>query len=215
MKRVQRSLMLVCIATLTLAAPLYFAFQTKAARAIDGEAYAIRGGTVVTVTGETIPNGVVVIRNGLIVAVGPDIPVPGDARVIDAKGMMVYPGLIDSYTSYGLRPPAQTTPGATSQQPFAQPNQAQSSAGLLPEVNAADQLQVGEETFDQQRTAGITSALTAPRDGVFQGQSALINLGTDSPEKLILKAPASLNVGFTTGRVIYPNSLMGVFAFLR
>lgn len=212
MKRVQRILMLACVFTVALASPLYFAFQTTSARVIEGEAYAIRGGTVVTVTGETIANGVVVIRNGLIVAVGADITVPGDARVIDAKGMMVYPGLIDSYTSYGIRAAA---PTSGPQQPFAAPNQPSGNAGLLPEVSAVDQLQVIAETFDQQRAAGITSALTAPRDGVFQGQSAFINLGADSPEKLILKAPASLNVGFSTGRVIFPNSLMGVFAFLR
>ncbi|MEK7833976.1 MAG: hypothetical protein AAB401_23005, partial [Acidobacteriota bacterium] len=90
----------------------------------------------------------------------------------------------------------------------------------MPEVTAVDQLQVAETTFDSQRAAGITTALTAPRTGVFQGQSAIINLGTDAAEKLILKAPASLNVGLGGGRGFgggggYPNSAMGVLAFLR
>ena len=79
----------------------------------SNETYAIKGGTVVTVTGATIPNGVVVIRNGLIAAVGADIAIPGDARVVDATGMMVYPGLIDAYSSYGLRPPAPPTGGTS------------------------------------------------------------------------------------------------------
>ena len=43
-----------------------------------GETYAIKGGTIVTVTGAIIPNGVVVIRNGLIAAVGADVAVPAD-----------------------------------------------------------------------------------------------------------------------------------------
>ena len=75
----------------------------------EGEAIAIRGGTVVTVTGATIPKGTVVIRGGLIAAVGADVPIPADARIIDATGMMVYPGLFDSYTNLGLPSP---TPAA-------------------------------------------------------------------------------------------------------
>src|SRR5262247_3433259 len=74
----------------------------RKAAAFDGDAYAIKGGTVVTVTGATIQKGTVIIRNGLIEAVGADIPIPGDARVIDATGMTVYPGLIDAYTNIGL-----------------------------------------------------------------------------------------------------------------
>ena len=59
-------------------------------------------------TGATIQKGTVIIRNGLIEAVGFDIPIPGDARVIDAIGMTVYPGLIDAYTNIGLGAPAPT-----------------------------------------------------------------------------------------------------------
>jgi imidazolonepropionase-like amidohydrolase len=189
------------------------------ARVLEGEAYAIKGGAVVTVTGATIKNGVVVIRDGLIATVGADIPIPGDARVIDATGMTVYPGLFDAYTSYGVRPaptPTPPPPGADPTQIFiAQMLAPQSNVGLLPEVTVVDQLQITAETFDQQRNTGITTALTAPRAGVFQGQSALINLGGDAPEKLILKSPFSLNIGFTGARGGYPGSLMGVFAFLR
>jgi hypothetical protein len=85
---------------------------------------------------------------------------------------------------------------------------------------ASDQLKITAETFDQQRSAGITTALVAPREGIYQGQSALINLGAAEPEKLIIKNSVSLNVSFGSGRGFgggggYPGSLMGVFAFLR
>ncbi|HZN10485.1 MAG TPA: amidohydrolase family protein, partial [Blastocatellia bacterium] len=191
------------------------------ARAFDGEVVAIRGGTVVTVTGATIPNGVVVIRDGLIAAVGANAPVPADARVIDATGMMVYPGLFDAYTSLGL--PAPTPPpglqaggGGRQAQVALLAAEAGAPSGLEPEVSAAAQLKVTPETFDQPRSAGITTALSAPRAGVYQGQGALLNLGGDAPEKLILKSPATLNIGFGGGRFgAYPGSLMGVFSFLR
>lgn len=194
-------------------------FIPRAARGLQGEAYALRGGAIVTVTGATIQRGTVVIRNGLIEAVGADIPVPADARVIDATGMTVYPGLFDAYTSYGLRPAPTPTPLPPSTDPIqaiaAQFTAPQSNAGLLPEVTVVDQLQIGAETFDGQRAAGITTALTAPRTGVFQGQSALINLGSEAAEKLIIKAPVALNIGFSGARGGYPQSVMGVFAFLR
>src|SRR5262247_2324376 len=219
---------------LALSAAAIFAPTIRRAAAFDGDAYAIKGGTVVTVTGATIQKGTVVIRNGLIEAVGADIPIPGDARVIDATGMTVYPGLIDGYTNIGLGAPAPTpaqggrgggqpAPPVAANPALAPAGGAQPTptpSGQSPELMASDQLKVTAETFDQQRSAGITTALVAPREGIYQGQSALINLGGEAPEKLIIKNPASLNVSFGTGRGFgggggYPSSLMGVFAFLR
>ena len=204
----------------------FLLITTFHAHAQSNETYAIKGGTVVTVTGATIPNGVVVIRNGLIAAVGADVAVPADARIVDATGMMVYPGLIDAYTSYGIRPPAQPAgpnPAALAANPqaaiLALMNAPTTNAGLLPEVTVADQLQITAETFDPQRSAGITAALTAPRDGIFRGQTAVITLGNEASDKLLLKAPQSLSIGFArAGGGFgggYPGSGMGIFAFLR
>ncbi len=218
-----------CIATLSVAALV--AVRTGSAQS-QGEAYAIRGGTVVTVTGAVIQKGTVVVRNGLIQSVGADVPIPGDARIVDATGMYVYPGLIDSHTAYGVRQEAPAggqgrggggAPPTDPAQFFLAQVAAQSAqpanTGLLPETSVVDQMQpVNDTTFDTQRAAGFTTALTAPRTGVFQGQSAIINLGTDAAEKLILKAPVTLNASLGSGRGFgggYPGSPMGVIAFLR
>jgi imidazolonepropionase-like amidohydrolase len=230
MKRYSSILLAVA---LTLSAVAFVAPRVKTAHASNADAYAIKGGTVVTVTGATIQKGTVVIRNGLIEAVGADIPVPADARVIDATGMTVYPGLIDAFSNVGLSAPAPAAAGrgAAPAAP-AVGNRAQQAlagattpaeptptpAGQSPELMASDQLKVTEETFDQQRSAGITTALLAPRDGIYQGQSVLVNLGGEVPDKLIIKNPVSLNVSFATARGFgggFPSSLMGVFAFLR
>src|SRR5205809_6599364 len=64
--------------------------------------FAITGGTVHPVSGAAIPNGVVIIRGGLIESVGANLAIPADATVIDAKGGHVYPGLIDAGTSLGF-----------------------------------------------------------------------------------------------------------------
>ena len=199
-----------------LVAILFTLTSTVYAQLSNSESYAIKGATIVTVSGATIPNGTIVIRNGLIAAVGADVKVPADARVIEGKGMTVYPGLIDAYSSYGIRPPTPPAGGGDPQAAFlAQANAGASGAGLLPEVTVNDLLLVNAETFDQQRNAGITAALTSPRDGVFRGRSAFINLGTESGEKLLLRSPLALSIGFGGARGSYPGSLMGVFAFLR
>ncbi len=224
MKQHKRLLTFICTLAIIASAALLAHHQT--ARAFEGEAYAIRGATIVTVTGAIIPKGNVVVRNGLIEAVGPEAAIPADAKVIDGAGLTVYPGLFDTFTSLGL--PAAAAPdagggrrggGAPPADPaqafLAQMNTAPSNTGLLPEVLVTEQLQVAAETFDQQRAAGITTALTAPRAGIYQGQSALINLGAESAEKLIIKAPVTLNIAFATARGGYPNSPMGTFAFLR
>ena len=52
--------------------------------------------------GQTIENGTVLVRNGKITGVGKNLAIPKDAKVIDGKGMQVYPGMIDAATEVGL-----------------------------------------------------------------------------------------------------------------
>jgi imidazolonepropionase-like amidohydrolase len=63
---------------------------------------AIRGGTVLPISGPPIPGGVVLIRDGKIAAVGAGVSIPGGARVIDATGKYVMPGIVDAMTSLGV-----------------------------------------------------------------------------------------------------------------
>ena len=57
---------------------------------------AIRGGTVVDATGERRAD--VLVSEGTVVAVGPTVDAPSGARVLDASGCMVAPGLVDLHT---------------------------------------------------------------------------------------------------------------------
>ena len=77
------------------------------------ETFAITNAQIVTVSGTTIAKGTIVIRDGLIEAVGETVKIPSDARVIDANGLTIYPGFFDANTALGLQPrtpqTAQTT----------------------------------------------------------------------------------------------------------
>ena len=64
----------------------------------EDDVLAIVGGTVLTMAGETIENGTVVVRDGRIAAVGRRVRPPRDAHVIDAAGRYVTPGIIDAHS---------------------------------------------------------------------------------------------------------------------
>jgi imidazolonepropionase-like amidohydrolase len=200
-------------------------FVTAQRSAVD--TYAITNARVVTVAGPVIDHATVVIRDGLIAAVGANVAAPADARVIDGTGLTVYPGLIDSSTALGMPQPSPTpTPspgGAGAGFGQIRPQTSAISAlnstqppGLQPEVLAEDFIKPGGDQIEAARNAGITTALTAPRQGIWMGQSALINLAGDTPQQMIVRSPVAMHVGFTPLRTgNYPNSLMGVFASLR
>src|SRR6266478_3024576 len=73
-------------------------------------AVAIRNAKIVTVSGPVIAKGTVVVRNGLIEAVGENVAVPADAWVVEGEGLTVYPGLIDSLSTVGI--PTTSVPAA-------------------------------------------------------------------------------------------------------
>ncbi|MBK9162509.1 MAG: amidohydrolase family protein [Acidobacteria bacterium] len=194
---------------------LFAAFCVLSAANAFSQSIAITNARVVTVSGATIDRGTVVIRDGLIEAVGASAAVPADARVIDAAGHTVYPGFFDALTSLGL----QARPAAPAGQPAAQQQAAQSNsrypAGLRPEDAAADELRAGEAQFASARNAGFTTALSVGRTGVFNGQSAIINLAGDDVAGMVVKSPVGLHVSFSTIPGQYPGSLLGTISAIR
>src|SRR5258708_1244105 len=179
--------------------------------------YALTGGTVHPVSGPEIPNGVVVIRDGLIEAVGAGLSIPPDAATIDVKGMHVYPGLIDAQTSLGFPSPAPSARGRRGAGAGARP-QAQQPA--LPETSAAylaaRNVNLSDDDLDAKRATGVTTIVTAPAFGIFNGQSVVLNLGAGEPESRVVRDPATIQISFTPRPAwTFPDSLMGVIAYVR
>ena len=190
------------------------------------DTYAITNARIVTVSGPVIERGTVIIRDGLIAAVGTNAPVPADARVIDGNGLTIYPGLIDANTSLGIPEPSPSPSPAGGGQgggflaallrpPTAPTTNSTQPAGLQPETLAEDLIRTGGDPIEVVRSAGITTALSVPRTGIWIGQSALINLAGETPQQMIVRSPVAMHVGFTPLRGGYPGSLLGVFATLR
>ncbi len=198
---------------------LAFAAIGLFATCVDAQSYAITNARIVTVSGPTIEKGTVVVRDGLIAAVGADAKAPADAQIFDGTGLTVYPGFFDTLTNVGMqaaRPPTTPGGGGAAAQPQATP-QANSNypVGLRPEVVAADDLRPGEAQFETTRNAGFATVLTVGRTGIFNGQSAVINLAGENVSAMIVKAPFAEHISFATIQGQYPGSLMGTFSALR
>ena len=137
--------------------------------------FAIRGGHIVTVSGADIPSGTVVISGGKITAVGANVQVPPNAQVIDASGLMVYPGMIETGSSVGLSEIGQ---GAVATVDISE------VGSFNPNAQAFYGIDPHSAHVGVARVVGITTVVSRPTGGIMSGQAALINLAGDTPPKM-------------------------------
>lgn len=179
--------------------------------------FAIRGVTVVPVSGPRLENVNVIISRGIISAVSKDAAIPDEAWVIDGKGLTVYPGLVDAFTDVGI--PAAPAPGGGEGQ---RPQRAISRGpedrpGATPWRTAANEADLSDKRIETWRSAGFTTVVSAPKGGMFPGQAAVLDLQGERNGDLVVKTPAAIPVSlqpvgsFTS----FPGSLMGAIAYVR
>jgi imidazolonepropionase-like amidohydrolase len=178
-----RSACVAVAATLTLAASAHGQLGSFNPNPGPQGTFAIRGGTVVTVSGAEIPNGTVLISGGKITAVGATVQVPGNAQVINATGLMVYPGMIETGSSIGLSEIGQGAVGTVdiSEVGSFNPN-AQAFYGIDPH----------SAHIGVARVVGITTVVSRPTGGILSGQAALLNLAGDTPPKMAVMPKLAL-----------------------
>jgi imidazolonepropionase-like amidohydrolase len=178
------------------------------------ETIGIRGGKLLTVSHGVIENGTVLVEDGKIKAVGANISIPPDAKVIDATGKVVMPGMIDAGDRLGLVeiPGEQITNDATE---YDDP--------IHPELRVLDALNPGSELFRVTRAQGITNAVSTPAGGnLIAGQGAMISLDGSTVGQIVVESPAALviNLG-ESSKTTYgskgkpPETRMGQMAMLR
>ena len=195
--------------------------------------HAFTGARVIVAPGVMLEGGTVVVRDGIIEAVGESPAIPADARVWALEGRTIYAGFIDPMTEVGL-PDAMASPssgrggggGASAAPGPASGDGARYwNAHVRPENDVAAELVLGNDTTEDLRELGFTTALSVPRRGVLRGQSALLSLGESTePRQIIVSPRVALHAGYQTGGARgdgssvesdYPSSLMGVIALLR
>jgi imidazolonepropionase-like amidohydrolase len=181
-----------------------------------GGTIALRGGKLLTVSHGVIENGVLLMQNGRITAVGPaSTAIPPGAKVIDITGMTVYPGLIDAETRLGLTEVQADRMTDDTLEP---------SDEIMPHMHVADGFHAETALIPVTRINGITNAVVAPATGdTLPGQDAFIQLAGKSSEEMLLVRDIALPLNFT-GRqrrnetfatAKFPQTRMGMAAQLR
>jgi imidazolonepropionase-like amidohydrolase len=183
--------------------------------------FAVRDPRVVTEPGKILPRATVVIRDGVIEDVGPDVKAPADALVIEGKGLTVYPGFLDALSNWGFDPALRRSAvGEPAAEDLASDalvaTKPDNRKGLTPEFRVRSALKADEDKADAWRQLGFTAHLIAPEGGILVGQSALVSLSGAPPRDAVLHAAVAQHLAFqVTGGIDYPRVLMGIIAHTR
>lgn len=151
---------------------------------------ALRGATIHTMSDGVIENGTIIFDNGVITALGANVQVPANARVVDVSGKHIYPGLIDAYSTVGI-----TEIGAVDVS-----NDTNELGLFNPNVRAEVAVNAESRHIGTTRTAGVLVTLTTPGGGLISGLSSALNLEGWTWEEMSLESAAALNVNWPNPR---------------
>lgn len=192
--------------------------KTKAAEPASGNSGTIvlKGGKLLTITHGVIDNGVIVMENGKITAVGgASTAIPHNAKVVDVTGMTVYPGLIDSETHLGL---------VEIEADRMTVDTVETSDEIMPHMHVYDAFHAESALIPVTRISGITNAIVAPAaQDTLPGQDSLIELAGASATEMLMVRDIAMPLNFT-GRQRrnesfqnskFPSTRMGMAAQLR
>lgn len=148
---------------------------------------ALKGGKVITISDRVIDNGTILIDDGKIKAVGKNIRVPKDAKIVDISGKIVMPGLIDAMTYYGIDPK----------------NLNESLKQISPELRIIESYYpfgtfsegTGEIRANDLLSGGITTIYIAPGDAtILGGQGAVVQTAATSFDEMIMQSPSAIDI---------------------
>ncbi len=154
---------------------------------------AFQGAKIITMAGETIEDGTIVFRDGKIAAVGADVKVPVEARVIDASDKVIMPGFVEAHTSSGMSQANETNP-------------------IVPYVSVIDSIDPMSAYFRSARRNGVTTVRVVPGNStLIGGQAAVIKTGGEFIDDMVLKSDAGVKISLRP----VSGSRMGHLAKLR
>jgi imidazolonepropionase-like amidohydrolase len=175
---------------------------------------AIVGGRVVPVAGPPVEDGVVLVADGRIQAVGRDLRVPEGAERVDAAGKVVLPGLVDAHTHLGVHEEAEGWAGQDTNE---------MTDPVTPQVRALDAINPADLGFADAVAGGVLTVNVNPGSGnPIGGQSAAIRSAGRTVDEMLLRAPSGLKsaLGENPKRVYgdrkqLPSTRLGTAAVIR
>ncbi|ANB18600.1 amidohydrolase family protein [Dokdonella koreensis] len=170
------------------------ALSTQAGAEAPAETIVLIGADLHTISHGVIAGGQLLIRDGKIAALGPQVDVPAGARRIDLAGKRVYPGLIAANSILGL----------TEVSSVRATNDYSEAGASTPEVRAEVAVNPDTELWPVARANGVLSALVMPRagsDGVIAGQAALMQADGWTYEQMTVAPSLGMVVAWPSARV--------------
>lgn len=159
---------------------------------------AVRGELLYTSAGDPIENGVVVVRDGKISAIGPasSVSIPDGMDVVDAA--VVTPGLIDAHTVVGMV-------GYLSQDD--DQDHLEQSAAIQPELRAIDAYNAREPLIEWLRTFGVTTIHSGHGPGeIISGQTLIAKTTGDTIAEAVFNPAAMVAATLGEGAVMSGNN---------
>jgi imidazolonepropionase-like amidohydrolase len=175
---------------------------------------AIVGGRVIPVAGAPVEDGVVLVNDGRIEAVGRDVRVPDGAERVDAAGKVVLPGLVDAHTHLGVHEEAEGWAGQDTNE---------MTDPVTPQIRALDAINPADLGFADAMAGGVLTVNVNPGSGnPIGGQAAAVRSAGRTVDDMVLRAPSGLKsaLGENPKRVYgdrkqLPSTRLGTAAVIR
>jgi imidazolonepropionase-like amidohydrolase len=170
--------------------------------------FALKGGVVYTMSGAPLKNGILLVKDGKIEAVGSDLPIPEGCPVIDAREFVVMPGLVAARAYLGVTSNWRQLSSTD-----------EKSKPVVPEMEIKHAIEPQAPLFYWARELGMTSALVTPGNlNVIGGQGVVIKTSGDVVDRMVVKDRAVMVFGLgaqarRTGQM--PSTRMGIAAVIR
>lgn len=174
--------------------------------------YAITNVNIIQAPGRKIDMGTILVKDGIIKAVGKSIPIPPEAIVIKADSMYVYAGFIDGLSRVGITKPKEET---NRERPKDPGNPTNERAGITPQNDVRSELNPTDKSIEELRSVGFTTAHVVPYGGMLPGNGSIILLGGSSADNMVLASKTSFYSELTSAQRVYPSTVIGVMAKWR
>ncbi|HPN68920.1 MAG TPA: amidohydrolase family protein [Saprospiraceae bacterium] len=186
------------------------------------ECYAFINAKIISDSKTTIDSATLVIRKGVITAMGKSATIPKDAVLVECKGKYLYPSFIDLYTDYGISTKSISNENLGSFNRTAQiESNIKGAYGWNEAIKSQQQAHAmyskNESKAKTLRSLGFGATLSHLKDGIARGSGVFVSLADNADNYSILKDKASAHYSFSKGSSSqsYPSSIMGVISLLR